>query len=98
MLFPAEDEYRAWFEAAGFTNVEVRALAPAWHPGAYAVAVAGRKPAAGPSPVALAAPEAPDDRMTPRRWLRFAAGSLAGLAFVPVALVLTLRARLRRGR
>jgi len=34
--------------------------------------------------------------MTPRRWLRFAAGSVAGLAFVPVALALSLRARLRR--
>jgi hypothetical protein len=37
--------------------------------------------------------------MTPRRWVRFAGGSLAGLAFVPIALVLTLRRRVaaRRG-
>ena len=46
--------------------------------------------------VALAPPEPPDAPMTPRRWLRFAAGSVAGLAFVPVALALSLRARLRR--
>jgi MPBQ/MSBQ methyltransferase len=98
MLFPREEEYRAWFAAAGFVDVEVRPLAPAWHSGSYAVAVAGRKPAAGPSPVQLAPPEPPDARMTPRRWLRFAGGSLAGLAFVPVAIALTLRERVRRRR
>jgi MPBQ/MSBQ methyltransferase len=96
MLFPAEDEYRAWFEAAGFADVEVRELRPEWLEGGFAVAVAGRKPAPGPSPVPLAAPERPDAPMTPARWLRFAAGSLAGLAFVPVAIALTVRARLRR--
>jgi MPBQ/MSBQ methyltransferase len=100
MLFPGEDEYRAWFQAAGFADVEVRRLAPEWYTssdGAYAVAVAGRKPTGGPSPVALVTgPETGDEPMTPRRWLRFAAGSLAGLAFVPVALALTARARLRR--
>jgi hypothetical protein len=98
MLFPREEQYRAWFEAAGFADVEVRPLAPEWHSGAYAVAVAGRKPAAGPSPLELAPPEPSDARMTPRRWLRFAGGSLAGLAFVPVAIVLTVRARVRRRR
>jgi MPBQ/MSBQ methyltransferase len=98
MLFPAEDEYRAWFAAAGFTGIEVRRIAPDWFGGDFAVAIAGRKEAPGPSRVALAPPEPPDAPMTPRRWLRFAAGSLAGLAFVPVALALTLRARLRRGR
>ena len=96
MLFPAEEEYRAWFEAAGFADVELRTLQPEWSDGGFAVAVAGRKPAPGPSPLVLAPPEAPDAPMTPARWLRFAAGSLAGLAFVPVALALTLRARLRR--
>ena len=98
MLFPREEEYRAWFAAAGFADVEVRPLAPTWHSGSYAVAVAGRKPAAGSSPLQLAPPEPPDARMTPRRWLRFAGGSLAGLAFVPVAIALTLRERVRRRR
>jgi MPBQ/MSBQ methyltransferase len=96
MLFPAEDEYRAWFAAAGFADIEVRPLAPDWSAGGYAVAIAGRKPAPGPPAVALAGREAPDAPMTPRRWLRFAGGSLAGLAFVPVALALSVRARLRR--
>jgi MPBQ/MSBQ methyltransferase len=98
MLFPSEEQYRDWFAAAGFADVEVHPLVPEWFSGAYAVAVAGRKPAAGPSPVELAPPEPPDARMTPRRWLRFAGGSLAGLAFVPVAIALTLRARLRGRR
>jgi MPBQ/MSBQ methyltransferase len=98
MLFPTEEEYRRWFTAAGFTDVEVLALSPDWYDGDFALAIAGRKAGAGPSPVQVAAPEAPDARMTPRRWLRFAAGSLAGLAFVPVALAMTVRARLRRGR
>jgi MPBQ/MSBQ methyltransferase len=98
MLFPEEEEYRAWFAAAGFSDIQVRRMAPDWFAGDFAVAIAGRKDTAGPSPVALAPPEPPDAPMTPRRWLRFAAGSLAGLLFVPVALGLTLRARLRRGR
>ncbi len=102
MLFPGEDEYRAWFAEAGFADIEVQRLAPDWYTrtdGAYAVAIAGTKPAAGASPATLApVPETTAESMTPRRWLRFAAGSLAGLAFVPVALALTLRARLRRGR
>ena len=96
MLFPEEDEYRAWFAAAGFTDIEVRHIAPDWFGGEFAVAIAGRKQTPGHSPVALAPPEPPDAPMTPRRWLRFAAGSVAGLAFVPVALALSLRARLRR--
>jgi len=96
MLFPEEGEYRAWFAAAGFTDIEVHRMAPDWFGGEFAVAIAGRKETPGHSPVALAPPEPPDAPMTPRRWLRFAAGSVAGLAFVPVALALSLRARLRR--
>ena len=56
---------------------------------------------AGPSPLALEPPaervDAPlggVDRL--RVAARFAAGSLAGLAFVPIALAMTVRARLER--
>jgi MPBQ/MSBQ methyltransferase len=99
MLFPAEEEYRAWFERAGFGDVRVVPLAPEWHRGAYAVAVAGTKTSDGaaagaPGPTA----ERLDEPMTLRRRAlfaaRFALGSLAGAAFIPVALV----ARARRGR
>ena len=54
MLFPPEADYRAWFERAGFADVEVHALAPDWYRGrsVYAVAVTGTR--RGPTP-ALAA-------------------------------------------
>ena len=101
MLFPELEQYRAWFERAGFADVELRPLAPDWYRDArvpYAVAVSGVKPVAGPSPLALAPPaEDLGAALTPggrlRVAARFAAGSLAGLAFVPIALALTLRAR-----
>jgi len=106
MLFPELDEYRGWFAAAGFADVTLHPVAPHWYRDArtpYAVAVAGVKPRPGPSPLALAppaedvsAPLAPRDRL--RVAARFAAGSLAGAAFVPIALALTLRARARERR
>jgi MPBQ/MSBQ methyltransferase len=111
MLFPALDEYRTWFERAGFADVEVREIAPDWYRGrggrdAYAVAVSGVKPAGGPSPLAGALGPPAEDLSAPlglRQRLRvagrFVAGSAAGAAFVPIAAALTLRARLagRRG-
>ena len=107
MLFPEEHEYRDWYERAGFSNVEIRHLAPDWYrareDAPYALAIAGRKPAAGASPLALpakvedlAAPLSPRERV--RFAGRFAAGSLAGAAFVPLGLVLALRARLAARR
>jgi MPBQ/MSBQ methyltransferase len=104
MLFPEEREYREWFERAGFADVSLQPVAPDWYRDRrvpYAVAVAGTKPAAGPSPVALPAaaeelhaPLAPLERL--RVAARFALGSLAGFAFVPVAVAMTLRARWER--
>jgi MPBQ/MSBQ methyltransferase len=105
MLFPGVDEYRAWFERAGFADVRVHELAPDWYRGrgAYAVAVSGVKPAAGPPPLALGEPaEDLTAPLTARERLRvagrFLAGSAAGAAFVPIAAALTLRARVARGR
>jgi MPBQ/MSBQ methyltransferase len=106
MLFPSVEQYRTWFERAGFTDVALVPVAPDWYRETrvpYAVAVVGVCRAAGPSPLALAlAPvgEAHDAPLTvaerARVAARFAAGSLAGLAFVPIALVMTLRARRER--
>jgi MPBQ/MSBQ methyltransferase len=103
MLFPSADDYRTWFERAGFADVELAPLAPAWYRSRrapYAVAVSGRKPAPGPSPAAagapaerLGAPAAGSERV--RRLVRFAAGSLAGAAFIPLAIALAVRARLQ---
>ena len=54
MLFPAEAQYRDWFERAGFTDVRVQALAPDWYRerSTYGVAVAGTKLAAKPGDAA----------------------------------------------
>jgi MPBQ/MSBQ methyltransferase len=105
MLFPTLEEYRTWFERAGFAEVQVREVAPDWYRGAapYAVAVAGVKPAPGRSPLPL--PAEPGERLDAPAGLadrlrsagRFLAGSAAGAAFVPIATGLTLRRRLRGG-
>ena len=104
MLFPSVDQYRTWFERAGFSGVELVPVAPDWYRETrvpYAVAAVGVCEAAGPSPLPLEpvgetvdAPLTPAERV--RVAARFAAGSLAGLAFVPIALAMTLRARRRR--
>ena len=104
MLFPSVEQYRTWFERAGFADVEVVPVAPDWYRDPrvpYAVALAGVCPAAGPSPLAVApvveeldAPQSVPQRL--RSAARFAVGSLAGLAFVPIALAMMLRARRER--
>jgi MPBQ/MSBQ methyltransferase len=104
MLFPEEDQYREWFARAGFTGITLHPVAPGWYRDRrvpYAVAVAGTKAAAGPSPLALGPPaeqlRAPLGPLARARVAaRFAAGSLAGFAFVPIALAMTLRARWER--
>jgi len=96
MLFPSEEQYRTWFERAGFTDVRLTPVAPDWYRDTrvpYAVAVSGVA-AAGPSSLALPPPErldAPGGHV--RSVLRLGVGSLAGLAFVPIALAMKLRER-----
>ena len=102
MLFPTVEQYRSWFSHAGFGDVEVVAVAPDWYRDRrvpYAVAVSGVRGEGAP----LSLPVATESLRAPlgvvgrlRVAARFALGSLAGLAFVPIAVVMTLRAR--RGR
>jgi MPBQ/MSBQ methyltransferase len=99
MLFPTETQYRGWFARAGFADVRLVPLAPPWYRSTrahYALAVTAVKPAAGPSPLPsqppserLRAPMRPAERL--RSALRFAAGSLAGASFLPLAAALALR-------
>jgi MPBQ/MSBQ methyltransferase len=99
MLFPAEDDYVAWFERAGFERIERIHVAPAWWQEGwdpYGLAIAGVKPRAGEPPLALGPPKDDARPVTPARLARFATGSLAGAAFIPVALWFTLRERLRK--
>jgi MPBQ/MSBQ methyltransferase len=103
MLFPPEADYRRWYEAAGFTDIRVVHIAPPWwKPGwdPYGLAIAGTKPAAGLSPLALppAVAESPRERLGPVRLARFAAGSLAGAAMIPIALWFEAGRRVRGGR
>jgi MPBQ/MSBQ methyltransferase len=98
MLFPSEAQYRGWFEAAGFEAIEVAHLAAPWaRPGdpPFGIAVAGLKPAEG---ARVAVAERVERDAGRPRVLRFLAGSLAGAAFVPIGVVLNLRARRRRRR
>jgi MPBQ/MSBQ methyltransferase len=98
MLFPPAGAYAAWFRTAGFTDVKVTKLAPRWYRDEhtpYAVAVSGTKPRPGPS-AATMPPRADPPAGRLRFAARFVAGSAAGAAFVPIAAVLSLRAR--RGR
>jgi len=100
MLFPTETQYRGWFEAARFDEIEELRLASPWGGSSgeprYALAIAGRASDAGPPSVSGRAPEDVSDPWTARRLLRFVAGSLAGALFVPVGLFLHLRARRMR--
>ena len=106
MLFPPEADYRRWLEAAGFVELTTAYVAPDWYRGErgpYAIAIAGTKPAAGPSPLAA---HAPSERLAEplgtlgrlRFAARFVVGSIAGALFIPVAAALALRARLRGER
>ncbi len=106
MLFPAPEEYERWFEKAGFTGVEARAIAPDWYRDGrnpYALAVSGTKPAPGPSPLKPAPPaedlHAPQTLRDRARFAaRFVLGSAAGAVFVPIGAALALRARLATRR
>jgi MPBQ/MSBQ methyltransferase len=96
MLFPPESDYRAWMTNAGFDDIRTAYIAPDWSGQQYGIAIAGRKPAAGPSPAATQPTESVTEPMTARRWARWVAGSAAGAAFVPIGIVGSIRAR-RRG-
>jgi len=106
MLFPTEQQYRHWLLRAGFEILEAAPVEAPWQRAGdrpFGLAIAGRKPVAGASPAA-SAPPAEDLReaLTPGERLRFAArfalGSLAGAAFVPIGVALNLRARRARGK
>ncbi len=94
MLFPEEEEYIRWFEAAGFTDLKKRYIRPGWvREEAYGIALSGVKPEAGSSPVMLLPQKREDVRapMTTGESVTVAArligGSLAGFLFIPFALI-----------
>ncbi len=97
MLFPTEAEYHEWFHRAGFKDIEAVVLPAPWDHGGtarYALAIAGRKSAPGNSPAAASPAREEREPRLVVRLARFLAGSAAGAAFVPVGVLLNLRARL----
>jgi MPBQ/MSBQ methyltransferase len=99
MLFPSEAEFRGWYEKAGFTDIQVRYVRPAWYrsKAEYGMAIAGRKPVAGESPAASVRTAEPADQPLSfgdhlRLIWRVVAGSAAGFLFIPGALIGYLRA------
>ena len=94
MLFPREQDYREWFAAAGFVDIQVQYIRPQWYRGReeYGIAIAGVKPKPGPPPDVPSAPsETMAANMTVARRMQLAGrvlvGSFFGLLFIPMALV-----------
>jgi MPBQ/MSBQ methyltransferase len=103
MLFPEEEEYIQWFEAAGFVDLQQRYVKPSWvSQEKYGIALTGRKPQSGKSPAPLSAAntEKREELMTLSRRLLFAfrliVGSLAGFFFIPMAIWGYFRRSIRR--
>lgn len=93
MLFPEEEAYESWFHDAGFTDIQKVYVAPSWvQQEKYGIAIAGTKPAAGPSSMKLNPVKTEDvqEPMSPARALSFGlrllVGTLAGFLFIPIAL------------
>ncbi|MEL6865382.1 MAG: methyltransferase domain-containing protein [Bacteroidota bacterium] len=94
MLFPKDREYRQWYERAGFVDIQVRYIKPQWHNSTaqYGIAIAGRKPNAGESPMTKGQNgEATKESIGILRFLqifwRVLVGSIAGFVFIPIALI-----------
>lgn len=101
MLFPKDREYRDWFEQAGFENIRVKYVSPHWirKKDRYCIAISGTKPRSGVSPIetsqpireSLAAENAGGLRRNLQIFGRVMLGSVAGFAFIPIALFGYLR-------
>jgi len=98
MLFPTVEEYLEWYKKAGFIDVKYILIRPPWIKNEqYALTIVGRKPKAGVSPWVPPTPT-PEESLKAKtssqksRLLfltRFSVGSLAGGAFLPMAILMT---------
>ncbi len=98
MLFPKDEEYIKWFEDAGFVDIEYKFVAPHWSTKErFGIAISGRKPEAGKSPIHDQVSETEDinEKKGILGWLhtiwRIIIGSTAGFLFIPAALYGYLR-------
>ncbi len=90
MLFPTLEQYKTWFENAGFENIEIKYIRPQWFKGKYeyGLAIAGTKPQHLPTinmPDAIEIEKKSFGRGLQLIW-RVLLGSIAGFIFIPVAL------------
>ncbi|MFT7120103.1 MAG: MPBQ/MSBQ methyltransferase [Neolewinella sp.] len=107
MLFPPEEDYFAYFENAGFEQIEYTYVAPHWQRNErYGIAIIGRKPKKGALPMAYepvareqSLVSASQEGMTLGRGALMAGrvllGSAAGFLFIPMALVASITAPMR---
>jgi MPBQ/MSBQ methyltransferase len=94
MLFPEEQAYLKWFKDAGFADIHHIYIQPDWVlKEKYAIAIAGRKAAAGESPLRFPHVKA-ETVHTPMSFkrkikmlFRLLVGNLAGFAFIPMAIL-----------
>ena len=101
MLFPKDEEYRDWFKQAGFEDIQVKYVSPHWikKKDKYCIAISGRKPRAGQSPIEdsqlinepLEAEQEGGLLRGLQLFWRVLVGSVAGFIFIPIALVGYLR-------
>ncbi|KAE9445809.1 hypothetical protein C3L33_22293, partial [Rhododendron williamsianum] len=102
MLFPKEEEYIAWFQKAGFKDVQLKRIGPKWYRGVrrhgliMGCSVTGVKPLTGDSPLQLG-PKAEDVEKPVNSFaffLRFILGAIAATYFVIVPIYMWLKDRI----
>ena len=91
MLFPTLDQYKTWFQNAGFTNIEIKFVRPQWYKGnhEYGVAISGIK---SYDPVLHTTSSLHENEefnffRSLKMIGRVLIGSIAGFIFIPVALI-----------
>ncbi|KAF7145886.1 hypothetical protein RHSIM_Rhsim04G0196000 [Rhododendron simsii] len=102
MLFPKEEEYIAWFQKAGFKDVQLKRIGPKWYRGVrrhgliMGCSVTGVKPLTGDSPLQLG-PKAEDVEKPVNPFmffLRFILGAIAATYFIIVPIYMWLKDRI----
>nr|CAB3490521.1 unnamed protein product [Digitaria exilis] len=99
MLFPKEEEYKDWFESAGFEDVKLKRIGPKWYRGVrrhgliIGCSVTGVKRGHGDSPLQLG-PKAEDvsKAVNPITFLlRFLLGTLSAAYYVIVPIYMWIK-------
>jgi len=113
MLFPTEEEYRYWFQKAGFEDIKISYIGPAAYKGIrehgliMGLTVSGRKPLDGPSEPVCSLGPMKESLSTPYTWqqkllfpFRWLLGCIAGFYYflLPFFIMLYAALFIRRDR